>query len=39
MNYDTRIAADDLADTNSAEVLMGDAEEDRQSRRKRDCRD
>lgn len=34
MNYDTRIAADDLAETDSATVLMGDAEEDRRSRRK-----
>ena len=34
MNYDTRIAADDLAETDSAAVLMGDADEDRQSRRK-----
>jgi len=34
MNYDTRIAAEDLAETDSAAVLMGDADEDRQSRRK-----
>lgn len=34
MNYDTRIAAEDLADTDSAAVLLGDTEEDRQSRRK-----
>ena len=34
MNYDTRIAAEDLVDTDSAAVLLGDTEEDRQSRRK-----
>lgn len=34
MNYDTRIAAEDQAVTDSASVLMGDAEEERQSRRK-----
>ena len=34
MNYDTRIAAEDLAETDSAAVLMGDAEEDRRSRRR-----
>ena len=34
MNYDTRIAAEDLAETDSAAVLMGDVEEDRRSRRR-----
>ncbi len=34
MNYDTRIAAEDQAVTDPASVLMGDAEEERQSRRK-----
>ena len=34
MNYDTRIGAEDLAVTDSASVLMGDAEEERQPRRK-----
>ncbi|MFN5784115.1 MAG: efflux RND transporter periplasmic adaptor subunit, partial [Novosphingobium sp.] len=34
MNYDTRIAASDLEEGDSAAVLLGDAEEARQSRRK-----